>query len=162
MRSRWCWLDFVAGVAAVGSLVILASLLRPLPGWNRPASDTPESAPKTAVPSIALALDDYRVIWQRDWRQPLFDAPPTVAAAPAPSPPPSVELLGTIIEPGRRFALLRNTGRTHLLAEGDEFDGFSVSRIDRGKVRLTRGDESYDLLVRWYEQLATREVAGAR
>jgi hypothetical protein len=148
----------VANIVVVSAAILLtAALMWPQPAWTRPVVDLkPAANEPLAAPQPPL---DLSVVWQRNLRQPLFDAPPA-AAASKPEAPLSIQLLGTAIEDERRFAVLTLASNVPIVREiGAVVDGYELTAIERGLVRLKRGDKSYELRVPWYARLVAAEAA---
>lgn len=147
IQRRW-----VRGAAAALLMLLLASvagslqLLRPLPAWTPPSVILSPSKPR---PSSAL---DLAVVWQRDLRQPLFDAPP-LPAKPPPETPPPMQLAGTAVEAQRRFAIFALEGNTVVKEVGETVGGWEVLTVERGRARLRKGAREVDLTVPWYDRL---------
>jgi hypothetical protein len=84
--------------------------------------------------------------------------PPPPAAIPVVEAPPPFQLAGTAIEDGRSFAILALTGNRSAVKEvGAVVEGFELVAVQRGLVRLRRGDKEYELRVPWYDRLAAIE-----
>jgi hypothetical protein len=96
-----------------------------------------------------LSANDYSIIYQIDLRQPLVDPPP--AAAPAPTQAQvtvPVRLVGTVVEPGFSYAMLRNSaGEVKTVGVGESVDGVEVVSIVPGSA-----------VVRYSGQTATLKV----
>jgi hypothetical protein len=136
-RKRLLWAANVAMAAAV--VAVVAGAWWPL-DLGAPRGAAPARTPK-ALPTLTPSLKDpeeYAVIYQRDLRRPLFDAPPVVATtAPAPPPPMPVRLTGTVVEPGFSFAMFRSgTGESRMASAGEVIDGVEVVSIGDANVTV--------------------------
>ncbi|MEL7472353.1 MAG: hypothetical protein AAGK04_03480 [Planctomycetota bacterium] len=157
--ARRAWLGRVAalvfasagvGVAAVG---LPGAELGPLATNPRPLPPPPE----TSEPENASLPIDY------DWLSERFDALATVTppAAPEPTPDepvqpdepkqtptrttgPPIAFLGSIIEPGRRVALLRIDGAQRFIREGETLNDVELLEVtpDSVRVRLASGERT--------------------
>lgn len=63
----------------------------------------------------ATSLAELAVIWQRDLRQPVIDAPPEKPKPQAPEPKLAIDLLGSAVEADARYG-----------NEGHSIDGYVV------------------------------------
>lgn len=110
-----------------------------IPNVEEPAQEnTAISEAQTIRP-----LSGYAPLWERNLRQPLFES--TATAEPAPAAPPELPVLvGTIVEPGRRFAHLRTPeGRTLVKPVSAVVESYEVIAIESGRVQLRRGSNEY-------------------
>lgn len=93
------------------------------------ATDSPRDRPP---------LSAYAVVWQKDLQRPLYDPAPPVAQE-KPPPKPEVTLVGTVIEQGFTYALLKTkAGQVKMASPGDTVDGAEVLGIapDSATVRF--------------------------
>lgn len=136
-----------------GALLVLAALLQAL-RWAavepfRPPRNV-SAASRTATQPLPRAELNMAAIWQRDLRQSLVEQPP---AAARPEALPSIQLLGTAIEPQRRFGVFNVANRSVIKEVGAEIEGYRIVGIDRGLARLQRADKNIELRVPWYDKL---------
>lgn len=124
--------------------------------WSPPSIDVQPSKPAETVPAEA-PIDIDRVC-RRNLRQPLTDAPAPVTT-PAPEQPLAIRLVGTAVEPDRRFGVFLLANNTTVLKEvGTSIDGYELIAVERGLAQLRRGERKIELRVPRYEQL----VSGAK
>ena len=82
-----------------------------------------------AAPGEALPLSAYAVIHARNLQRPLYDPKPVVTKPPPP-PKPTVTLVGTVIEEGFTYALLKTkAGQVKMASVGQTVDGAEVVGI---------------------------------
>ena len=96
---------------------------------SRLLKDRPTPAALRVEQRQLLAPEAYAVIYKTDLHQPLFDKPKVVVAATqvAPAVVP-VHLVGTILEKGFCYAMLKRTGgETKMLAVGESADGVGTA-----------------------------------
>ena len=126
-------LPMVGMIACAAGLVLLmpkdeTEAIRAAALSKRPVLDN--RAPSAPVGPLL----DYAVIWQRNLRQPLVDAPPS---GPAPVAALNIVLLGTAIEPGRAVGIFRDAnGQTKWVQVGQTFGGARVAAIVEGAATL--------------------------
>ena len=59
-----------------------------------------------------VAMEDFQGLWDLPLRRPVYDPPPQVVVRETPKPPPlTIRLVGTIIEPDNRQAIIIHQGR---------------------------------------------------
>jgi len=149
--------DWACALALLGAGYAFVRLLAPLPPWNPPQLATPERDVHSADELRPLSESELAVIWQRDLRQSVVDAPPPRVTPPE-APKLAVQLIGTVIEPQRRFGLFV-TGRNQTIVKrvGERVDGFEVVAIERGQATLRQGQREYTLKAPCYDQIARRD-----
>ncbi len=117
----------VLAVAATGG----ALFLRPVERFDAAAKTDPASGGglQPDDPNENLPLSAYAVIYEADLQRPLYDPGP-VAAKPAPPPKPTITLVGTVIEEGFTYALLKTrAGQVKMASVGQTVDGAEVVGI---------------------------------
>jgi hypothetical protein len=145
----------IASIAAAGSiglgLVLMALPHMPLPAGHA-ASETPDAlVVKLAAGSGTRPPEpDYSAISKR----PLFVAgrrmPPPVpepVAATAPTSAPLPSLIGIMIEPDKRMAVVKrvNDAKILSLTEGQSIDGWLLKDVENTKVTLQSGSTQQTL-----------------
>jgi hypothetical protein len=119
------------------------------------ASELPENADampavpgKDAIPAAEAAEIVARTIFRPSRRPPdkAPPAPPPVMVRPLPSLS-GYTLVGTVLGPGGRRAVLKPAGNAHtiLLGEGQSLDGWTVDHIGLGKVGFRAGSNEFSL-----------------
>ncbi len=80
----------------------------------------------------------YAVIYQHDVRRPLYDPPPVKVAKPKPRQPKlTIQLTGTVIEPGSAVGLFRTSDSRHKFAGvGDSVEGAEVLSVVAGSATV--------------------------
>jgi hypothetical protein len=121
-QKRLVWtLDAVLAmvVATAGTTLVL---------WPVPRNEVNESVPAAPAPApvkVKRPLESYAVIYRMDFQRPLVDS----AAGPA-AVKPTVTLVGTVIQPGFTYAMLKNkAGETKWVSVGQTLDGAEVVEI---------------------------------
>ena len=98
---------------------------------------------------------DHSALARRSLQQVLFDPPPAPAVAVQAVERPKLELIGTILDQDRRYALLRSpNGQVQLRELGETVEGYQLAEITRGSVRLKSPTDVIDLRVAWFDDLA--------
>ncbi len=128
------------------------ALCRPLTPWRPPAMNVAESPPETLA-SAALALPDLAVIWERDLHQPVVDPPKVAKPKRKPPPPPSVRLIGTVIEAERAFGIFEERGTVQIKAIGESIGDYQIILVERGRAVIKAGDREVEIHVPWHERL---------
>ena len=151
------WRALLLGAAAAALAAQIAAKA-PLPQATAPAGDVAATLVIPAGPGerLAVAYPDVTA-------HPLFDPTRLPWSPPPPPPPPPIEpvvlapapplqpprdyvLAGIILSAGQHRALLRaGTGRILQVTEGQAVEGWTVTSIDRGRLRLSLGEASYEL-----------------
>ena len=92
---------------------------------------------------------DYSAIYQADLRAPLFDAPPVqMPPASAPAVVVPVRLLGTIVEEGFSYAMLRGAGGESRTASiGETVDGVEILSIAASSATVRYSGQTMTLKV---------------
>lgn len=134
-RKRLLWAIDAALATAIAACV--ACVWLPLETGVVPdAGPVPPLASAPAAGALPLPPDAYAVIYQRNLRLPLFDAPasaPTLAVAP----PMPVRLKGTILEPGFCYAVFERTnGESRMVGVGESVDGVEVVAIAAASITV--------------------------
>jgi hypothetical protein len=104
------------------------------------------AAPSAALvsPLAARALDALPATRDRPLfspsRRPL--APPPVVAMPAAPPPspPSVTLLGIVLDVGEARAIVQAAGKVRRVRIGDDIEGWKVTQIEQRRLMLSLDD----------------------
>ena len=145
-QKRLLWAINAALAAALVTSALLLTLL-PL-GVNMQApSDGTTGRLISSTVGQTLPLREFAVIYERDLRKPLFDAPP---ARPIEAPPPKLaaRLIGTAVEPGFTYGLFKGKdGQTHLVEVGQKIDGAEVLQIAEGTATVLFEGERLQLKV---------------
>lgn len=150
------WARVISATVLLAALAAFGWLVRPLPTWTPPTLDTAGPASAPAAPSRP-GVEHYAVIWQRDLRQPLFDVAPAAPIVATPAPPP-FQLLGTAVEADHRFAVFQlSDGTTTVRASGSRIGGFELLEVERGRVRMRKDQQEYELRVPWYARIAQEQ-----
>lgn len=152
-----------SGLLLLGASVGFVMLIRPAPAWTPPPVNLNVPATAADGPRPATSLSDLAIIWQRDLRQELYDAP----AAPPPSvqrePALAIQLVGTVVEAEHRFGVFRLPDQTTVVKPvGADIAGYSILAIDRGRASLRHGQRDYELTVPWYDRIPRPEPADVR
>lgn len=141
--------NIVLALALCGGVPMLA--LAPVES-RRPAEEpdvvVAAKSPSDRAPT-ARALSEYACIYQRSLRKPLFDvvAAPLAVVAP-PKPPMTVTAVGTVMEPGFTYAMLRDKGgKVRYAAVGEEVDGVKVLVIGESGVTVEFAGDRIELSV---------------
>lgn len=103
--------------------------------------------------STIKPLKDYDVIFTRNLRKPLYDPKPVkVVKSPPPKPQLTVNLLGTVLEDGFTYAILKNrSGKTSFVPIGEALDGAEVTKIEKDSATVSFHGESIVLKVKGKE-----------
>lgn len=106
------------------------------------------------LPSTTKPLKEYGVIFARDLRTPLYDPKPVeVVKAPPPKPQLTVDLVGTVLEDGFTYAILKNrSGKTSFVSIGESLDGAEVTKIEKDSATVKFSGESIVLKVTGKEE----------
>lgn len=139
-------LKFGSGLLAVASAIVIiqTAAYRPSPAGPAAQAPTPSSGPNPCA-SQPANLDRYALIWQRELRKPIFDAPPAAAAS---RPQLALKLLGTVVEPGYTYGMFTTAkGEQQLVGVGQRIDGAEVKSIEDGSVTVLFGGETLTLKV---------------
>lgn len=101
------------------------------------------------VSSTIKPLKEYDVIFTRDLRKPLYDPKPVeVVKTPPPKPQLTVDLVGTVLEDGFTYAILKNrSGKTSFVSIGESLDGVEVTKIEKDSATVKFSGESIVLKV---------------
>ena len=111
------------------------------------AEGVPPAATQAAAADTDLPLSAYAVLYEKDLLRPLYDAAPTVAAK-TPPPKPTVTLVGTVIEQGFTYALLRTKdGQVKMVAAGQVVDGSEVTEITSDSTTVRFGGATHTLKI---------------
>lgn len=156
MNHRVTMLDWTSRAIAVGSAGLAAWLAWPPALWTPPEMLAPSSnpAPQSAKP-LPLDADQLFRRCQRPLQQPLFDPPPAPDPPLDAPPPPNLQLIATALGGAESYAVVRNgDGAAILVAEGESIPPFTVTKIERGRIELSQGDQTLSLTVPWYAQIA--------
>lgn len=96
----------------------------------------PTPHPQAAQPDLTRLL--FRAEPSRIERD---DAPPDVGLASG----RTMRLVGIVLTDQRRVAVLDRDGTILRVAEGDQVDGWQVTRIERRKIRLQNAEQQIDV-----------------
>jgi hypothetical protein len=126
-------LKTAAGLLVAGSIAcVVVAVAMPLTVVV-PTETEPRRTVRAAIDAGLLPLDQYDVIYAKDVRRPLYDPPPVVVPPPAAPPPPplTLQLMGTVLEPGFEYAIVRTgAGQEKLMTVGETLDGAELLRLD--------------------------------
>ncbi|MEM9109980.1 MAG: hypothetical protein AAGC72_08140 [Planctomycetota bacterium] len=144
--QRWLLNTLTASGIIAGVFVVRWALL-PV---EMNASETHTPAGQARQQDIRGASDlppiqAFETAWSLQLQRPLYDPPPVVQDKPPPPPPtpPSVRLAGTVVEPGRSVAFLRDrSGSTRVVQVGQVVDGAELLSIEDQHVSVRF--EAYD------------------
>ena len=137
-----------AALAMALAAVNAALVFSPIEDPHSEASEAkPTPQAQAATGPITPPLEAYATAWGRDLQRPLFDPQPVlVDRTPPPPPKPTVRLLGTVIEPGFTFALLRGKdGSTKCVPVGEALDGAEVLGVQDGSVTVRFAGHTHTL-----------------
>ena len=159
-REKLIWL--AAAIVTLGSVALVACALA-FPPEVTPGAPGSRLGPARTNPGRADALsegtpDNHRAsldtlarLCATDLRRPLYDPPP-----PPPPPPPTqamtVQLVGTISEPGHEMAIFRKSDGTIALcgpgeSVADVGGAVMVTNVTQEKVTVTYGNKTHELVV---------------
>ena len=116
-----------------GSVACVVVALAMPPVVAVPENSEPRKASRVNFEAGLLSPDQYEAIYKKDIRRPLYDPPPVVVPPPvAPPPPPlTLQLMGTVLEPGFEYAIIRTgAGQEKLMTLGETLDGAELLRVD--------------------------------
>ncbi len=124
--------------------------LRPLalmvqPRTLQPLEQRPEPAPRLETNIAAVLEHPLFYVSRTRWAPP--PAPVEEPPPPAPSTLNNYSLVGVIVSGTSRSALIRlaGEGRTILLSEGQELEGWTLREVTRERLYFTSGDSSYEM-----------------
>jgi len=101
----------------------------------------------TAVEQDRLPLSAYAVIWNKNLQQPLYDPKPAVVAE-KPPPKPALTVVGTVIEEGFTYALVKTQGGQVKMARvGQTVDGAEVLVVTADSVTVRFAGQEHVLKV---------------
>lgn len=125
--------------------------------WGLPAPALAGPVPVARV-QVSPPPAPVRAAWEEQVARPLFaatrrppepPAAPALVAAPEPEPPPPAAASGVVLRPDGGLALLRLAdSRVVRVQEGEEVEGWQVTRISAGGVEVARGGQSLTLPTR--------------
>lgn len=151
--SRGVFLTLGAAALALGAVVVdaLRSPPRPPSAPGDFAVQLPQLPPPpvAALPPVTeLSETVRRPLFDPDRRPPPAPAAPAQASAPpAPPPPLKVNLIGVIMGPSERLALVASPSerQARALREGDAIDGWRVEAITARSVLFTHRDSRREI-----------------
>jgi hypothetical protein len=110
---------------------------------------SPEEIATTVKPIKA-----YEVIMAGDIRAPLYDPKPVkIVKTPPPKPQLTVNLLGTVLEDGFTYAILKNrSGKTSFVSIGESLDGAEVTKIEKDSATIKFSGDLIVLKVKGKEE----------
>ena len=126
-------LKTAAGLLVAGSVACVVVALATPPVVAVPDNSEPRRTTRADLDAGLLPLDQYDAIYQKDVRRPLYDPPPVVVPPPVTPPPPplTLQLLGTVLEPGFEYAVVRTgMGQEKLMTVGETLDSAELLRLD--------------------------------
>lgn len=151
-------LSWRSAVVLAAGLAAAAQLVAPTePTVSGPPPIAPAAAPSLTNRPVVRGLPNYPDIaghplfypTRQPWAPP---AVPVSSGPPAPAPkelPPlqNYQLSGVVISAERRIAVLKakDGGKTVMIAEGQDLDGWKLRRITRDAAHFTAGGSVYDL-----------------
>ncbi len=118
------WLT-AAVFIAVGIFITTQTVMKPVADSTQSQQITPDAESTTTLTYTAPVppLSDYKVIWDTNWRRPLYDPPKVPVVTQHRQPPKAkltVRLVGTIHENDRAFAMFAvKKGNTELKEVGE-------------------------------------------
>lgn len=143
----------VQALVVITTALLLLMILRPLPPWNSPTIDQPDTQP--APVNLAEPPLNFAILSQRNLRQPPVDPPGPAPAAPVPETPLALRLIGTAVEADHSFAVFGLPDNRTLVREvGGNVEGYEVMDVKRGSARLRRGEREYEVRVPWFDRIA--------
>ncbi|MBN1941692.1 MAG: hypothetical protein JW849_00190 [Phycisphaerae bacterium] len=140
--------DVILGLGVLGCLV---GFLFPVDVQESPRDALAREATQAeAMQTTIKPLKNYDIIFARDLRKPLYDPKPVnVVKTPPPKPPLTVDLLGTVLEDGFTYAILKNrSGKTSFVPIGESLDGAEVTKIEKNSATVSFHGESIVLKVK--------------
>jgi hypothetical protein len=141
-KKHLLWL-LSASLAAAGLGSVLALALVPI-GEPDPASLAPAAPQSVVPPARKTAVIAYDAIGKRNLQQPLYDS----AAPNQPPPKPTVKLVGTVLEPGFTYAMLKTKdGQVKGVSVGETVDGAEVTEVKVDSVTVKFAGEMHTLKV---------------
>lgn len=154
-----CWL--LAAVCTVAAVVVVALMvLRPIdPGTGGGAGDSPVKKKPSAKPAPVLTMAEFEPLLTGRLRPAPPPPPPQpepVAMAPivesTPVPPPTpqappINLVGTVIEAGRNYAMFETETGVQICKVGETVAGAVVEQISDGSAVLKRDGQTMTLHV---------------
>jgi len=167
-RRRWGLTWLLLGLCGLLAALVGAELhygrqwyAQKVAALGTPAASgtAPVAAESPALGELLEPMDAYAEIVERplfiDTRRPPEPAPEVAAAAPPPPPPRPLRatLTSIVITPERHLALVVDhaSKRSVRLAEGADFAGWQVERIENEQVIFRQGEQTQVLQLRVYE-----------
>lgn len=155
----WAWRSWPVLAVLTADAAILALLALAMRAPESPPPGAPPAVPSSAPTATAAEpVRDYAAVVERplftSGRRPVSavpSAPPRPAPVPPPSPPPpalpaDLSLVGTVLAPPERVALLRQGHQpARRVREGEVFAGWTVGEIGDSGVTLSSGDSRHRL-----------------
>lgn len=117
----------------------------PLARKPEPMDVRPEATPRPTEDYAAIQAAPLFYPSRQPWvppTPPVEETPP-----PAPSPLNDYALVGVVLSGDSRSAILRlaREGRTIVLSEGQELEGWTLREITRERARFVAGDSEYEM-----------------
>ena len=138
-------MDAVLALALVATGAGLAAW--PLERLGSDNSGSVNRSPDAAAERDRLPLSAYAVIWNKNLQRPLYDPKPAVVAE-KPPPKPTMTVVGTVIEEGFTYALLKTQGGQVKMARvGQTVDGAEVLVVTADSVTVRFAGQEYVLKV---------------
>lgn len=136
-------------IIAIGTCLTVL-LLWPRSKWVPPQVDL-KAAPVARPAAPKPDLDRLAVIWKRDLRQAVVDAP---LPPPAAEPQFGIHLVGTAVEAQKQFGVFQlSNGAIVVKPAGASIEGCEILSVSRGQARLRRNGREYELRVPWFERI---------
>jgi len=137
-----------AALAAAILACAAAAVLVPLDA-EAPRDNGRAGAPTTAPAVGAVGpRSAYAVIYGRDLRKPLHDAPPPGPAPAPPKPKFLAMLVGTAVEPGFTYGVFRTAGgQDKLVSPGERIEGAELVAVRDGQADIRFNGEIITLKV---------------
>jgi hypothetical protein len=148
-RRRLLWTLNWASVCGIALCLGLAFLL-PMAVDATPASGkavAKKDAPPVQQTEKVGPLSRYAVVYARDLRKPLFDAP-VKEEAKKPKRKLTVTLVGTAVDPGSTYAFFSDAGgKVTMVGVGQKIDGAEVTAVTEGSATLNLDGDPVTLTV---------------
>ncbi len=136
----------VLGIVIV--LFVYCLLFTPVRANSDPqASSTKAFSFSNRREPTSLPLSSYAIVHKRNLRKPLFDPKPIKVVKHAPPKPMlTVSLVGTVLEPGFTYAILKNrSGKTKFVDKGEVYEDVKVTEITSNSVTIIFNGETITL-----------------
>lgn len=119
--------------------------------------------------TTAVTVAQFKPYWDQPLRRPLYDPPPKPAAKQVPIKKqiPSLQLVGTIVEPGRSVAIVKmGSDKLQLKRVGESLgpkgDDCLVESVDSDSIVVRRGSELLSVSMKTKTQQQTTNIQRPR